>query len=120
MDIASLISEIKAMDGFSDNVGMVLAHNGVVRSWSRNDRSTVTSVNVTPDYDTMEAIRQDMETRPGIFAIKIHAVAGELVPGDDLLFLVVAGDIRENVIATLTDLLNTVKAKAVFKQEILA
>ena len=42
---------------------------------------------------------------------------GELKPGDDVLFLVVAGDIREHVKATFSELLDRIKAEAVIKQE---
>ena len=45
----------------------------------------------------------------------IHS--GELKPGDDVLFLVVAGDIREHVKATFSELLDRIKAEAVIKQE---
>ena len=41
-------------------------------------------------------------------------------PGDDVLFLIVAGDIRENVKAAFAELLDRKKAEAVFKQEVLA
>jgi molybdopterin synthase catalytic subunit len=41
-----------------------------------------------------------------------------LQPGDDLLFIVVAGDIRENVKPVLADLLDRIKAEAVSKSEI--
>lgn len=38
MDISKTIQQLKAEPGFTDNVGMVLVHNGVVRGWSRADR----------------------------------------------------------------------------------
>lgn len=40
-----------------------------------------------------------------------------LKPGDDLLFLVVAGDIRENVKSVFAELLDRIKSEAVLKQE---
>ena len=46
-----------------------------------------------------------------------HAEEGLLKPSDDVLFLVVAGDIRENVKATFAELLDRIKAEAVIKQE---
>ena len=52
-----------------------------------------------------------------IFAIVAQAEEGLLKPGDDLLFLVVAGDIREHVKATFAELLDRIKAEAVIKQE---
>ena len=96
---------------------MMLVHNGVVRGWSRNDHSTVASVHITPDREKMAAIVHEMEQRPGIFAIVADAEEGLLKPGDDVLFLVVAGDIRENVKATFAELLDRIKAEAVIKQE---
>lgn len=118
MDVNTLIAEIKAMPGFADNVGMILAHNGVVRAWSRKDRSTVTGIRVFPDQERIETLANEFRAYPGIFAIKIHAVSGDLKPGDDLLFIVVAGDIRENVKPVLAELLDRVKAEAIRKEEI--
>ena len=87
--------------------------------WSRNDRSPVTSVDITPDRKKMAAIVAEMEQRPGIFAIVADTEEGLLKPGDDVLFLIVAGDLRENVKATFSELLDRIKAEAVFKQEVL-
>ncbi len=120
MDINKIVEEIKQRPGFTDNVGMLLVHNGVVRAWSRNGNAPVTSLTVRPDRVKMQAICDEMQTRPGIFAIAFEASEGECQVGDDLLSLVVAGDIRENVIETLTILLNRVKDEAVVKQEHLA
>ena len=120
MDINKAIKELKQRPGFSDNVGMMLIHNGVVRGWSRKTHETVQSIRVTPDREKMRAICAEMEQRPGIFAILSDAVEGELRPGDDVLFLVVAGDIRENVKATFAELLDRIKSEAVVKQEQLA
>ena len=41
MDITKTINEMKKEPGFADNVGMILVHNGVMRGWSRKDRSNV-------------------------------------------------------------------------------
>ena len=113
MDINKTLQELKSRPGFTDHVGMMLVHNGVVRGWSRNDHSTVASVHITPDREKMAAIVHEMEQRPGIFAIVADAEEGLLKPGDD----VVAGDIRENVKATFAELLDRIKAEAVIKQE---
>ena len=111
MDINKTLQELKARPGFADHVGMMLVHNGVVRAWSRGDHAPVTAVQVSHDTAKMDAICREMEKQPGIFAIVAQ-------PGDDLLFLVVAGDIREHVKATFAELLDRIKAEAVIKQEI--
>ncbi|MBQ3058760.1 MAG: molybdenum cofactor biosynthesis protein MoaE [Desulfovibrio sp.] len=118
MDITKTLQELKARPGFAENVGMTLVHNGVVRAWSRHDHSPVSAIDVYPDRERIEAICREMEQRPGIFAIMAEAAEGRLKPGDDLLFLVVAGDIRENVKTTFAELLDRIKAEAVVKQEV--
>lgn len=120
MDINKALADLKKEPGFSDNVGMVLVHNGIVRGWSRKDRAEVTGIEITPDFEKMEEIRQDIEAREGIFRAVAHANSGPMKPGDDVLFLIVAGDIRENVKAALSDFLDRVKAEAVTKKEIFA
>lgn len=120
MDISKTIQELKNKPDFNDNVGMILIHNGVVRNWSRKDRSQVTALEVTPDYGKIEEIRQEYLQRDGIFDIIIEAHSGTFQPGDDLLFIIVAGDIRENIKPVLAELLDRVKAEAVTKKEIFA
>lgn len=120
MDISKTIAEMKKEPGFADNVGMVLVHNGVVRSWSRKDRRSVGHVNVSPDLEKIEKIRREYEKKPGIYRIIVKAESGKLLPGDDLLFILVAGDIRENVKPVLSDLLDRIKAEAVAKSEVSA
>ena len=117
MDTTQILADLKKRPGFAENVGMVLVHNGVVRGWSRADHATVTSIRVTPDRERMQTICREMEQQPGIFCILAEAAEGELKPGDDVLFLVVAGDIREHVKSTFAELLDRIKAEAVVKQE---
>lgn len=120
MDITKTIAELKKQPGFADNVGMILCHNGVVRNWSRADRKSVVKLEVTPDYEKIEEIRQEFLKAPGIFEILIDAKSGTFEPGDDLLFMIVAGDIRENIKPVLAELLDRIKAEAVTKKEIYA
>ncbi len=120
MDISAAIAEMKKDPEFAENVGMVLVHNGVVRGWSRADHSTVTGIEITPDYERMEEIRKEIETREGIWRAVAVANEGPMKPGDDVLFLIVAGDIRENVKPALADLLDRIKSEAVTKREIFA
>lgn len=120
MDISQAIRELKKEPGFTDNVGMLLVHNGVVRGWSRKDHSDVTAVEITPDHAKIKEICADIEKRPGIFRALAHANGGLMKPGDDVLFLIVAGDIRENVKPALADLLDRVKSEAIKKREVFA
>ena len=98
---------------------MVLIHNGTVRGRSRTDGEKVTSLEVRPNQEKIEEIRQDFLKKTGIFDINIEAREGRFQPGEDLLFIIVAGDIREHVKPTLSDLLERIKTEAIEKKEIL-
>ncbi|TVQ95943.1 MAG: molybdenum cofactor biosynthesis protein [Desulfovibrionales bacterium] len=120
MDISQAIARLKQEPGFADNVGMVLVHNGTVRSWSRKDKQQVTALEVTPDQAKIQDLVREFSTRPGIFRIVVEARAGLFQPGDDLLFIIVAGDVREHVKPVLAELLERIKAEGVRKREISA
>lgn len=117
MDISKTIAHMKLDPGFADNVGMVLVHNGIVRGWSRSDGTTVCQMEVSTDLDKIEQIRSEIEKMPGIYKVVVEACSGTMCPGDDLLFLVVAGDIREHVKPALALLLDRVKAECIIKRE---
>ncbi len=118
MDISKAITKLKQEPGFADNVGMVLIHNGTVRSWSRKDKQQVTSLEVRPNQETIAALVREYSNKPGIFRIVVEAKSGRFQPGDDLLFIIVAGDVRENVKPVLAELLDRIKAEAVTKKEV--
>ncbi len=117
MDISKTIAAMKQDPAFAENVGMVLIHNGTVRSWSRADHSLVSRIEVVADAIKIEQIRGEIEQMEGIFRVVVEAHSGVMQPGDDLLFLIVAGDIRENVKPALALLLDRVKAEAISKNE---
>ncbi len=97
LDISKKIAELKKDPGFTENVGMILVHNGTVRRWSRNDRSPVNRIDVSCDQKKIKKICTEAEQLPGIYKVVAEANSGTLKAGDDQMFLIVAGDIRENV-----------------------
>jgi molybdopterin synthase catalytic subunit len=111
-----MIAAMKARPDYP-GVGMILAHNGVVREASREGRK-VSGLRVAVDHDRLEAILTEQRARPGIADVQIEINADkDLAVGDDVMFLVVAGDIRENVIGCLTDTINQVKATVTSKTQ---
>ena len=118
--LISMLKEVKESDGFEDNVGMILIHNGVVRNWSRKDKKEVKKLKVKVDQNKIKEIADEYSKKNGIFKVLIHAKEGEFKPGDDLLYIVVAGDIRDNVKPVLSEVLDKVKKEAIFKEEITA
>jgi molybdopterin synthase catalytic subunit len=114
--LAQMVAQIKAHSDFS-RAGMILAHNGIVRATSREGRS-VTGLEIQVDHRRLAEILQKERSRPGILDIQVHIRENtKLTVGDDVMFLVVAGDIRENVIATLTDTLNQIKSEVTSKTQ---
>lgn len=111
-----MIRKIKDHPDFSQ-AGMILAHNGIVRATSRDGRP-VTGLEIAVDHRKLKEILHKERSRPGILDIQVHIRENtKLTVGDDVMFLVVAGDIRENVIQTLTDTLNQIKSRVTSKTQ---
>jgi molybdopterin synthase catalytic subunit len=116
MDINKMMQQIKSHPEF-DKVGMVLCHNGVVRSTSRDGRK-VNGLRVTVDHEKLEQIIDEQRRKSGIEDIRVEIAENrDLAVGDDVMLLLVAGDIRENVIAVLAETLNLIKSTVTSKTE---
>ncbi|MEX1299401.1 MAG: molybdenum cofactor biosynthesis protein MoaE [Desulfotignum sp.] len=114
--LADMVAKVKAHPRFSE-AGMILAHNGVVRKTAR-DGKPVSGLTIEVDHDRLEQILAKERARPGILDIQVYIQENKpLNVGDDVMFLVVAGDIRETVIAALTDTLNQIKADVTQKTQ---
>lgn len=116
MDIKKMMASIKANPDYG-NAGMVLYHNGIVRNTTRNGRP-VSGLRVKVDREKLIAIIEKYRQRPGIVDIQVEIAADcDLKVGDDVMLLAVAGDIRENVISTLSEALNAIKTTVTDKTE---
>ncbi|MFH0826149.1 MAG: molybdenum cofactor biosynthesis protein MoaE [Pseudomonadota bacterium] len=111
-----LVRRVKAHPEIS-KAGMILCHNGIVRDSDRSGQRHVTSLRVQVNHDEIERVRSWARSRPGIVAVEIEALEGELQVGDDLLYVVVAGDIRENVFEVMRETVDRIKAAGVRKTE---
>ncbi len=116
MNPSILIDKIKKHQDY-DRVGMILCHNGVVRGTSRDGRK-VSGLKIAVDHTKLMKIIDENKKRPGIVEILVEIEEDkELSVGDDVMLLVVAGDIRDNVIMTLNDTLNAIKTTVTKKTE---
>ena len=96
---------------------MILCHNGVVRGTSRDGRA-VRGLEVTVDVEQLNDILESCRSRPGIIDVRIAINADRyLAVGEDVMYLVIAGDIRERVIDALREVLDAVKTRATRKTE---
>ena len=115
MNLMEMIEQVKAHPDYS-RVGMILCHNGVVRSTSRDGRA-VTALTVRADRDRLREIVADLKGRPGIVEVLVEIREGRLRTGDDVMYVVVAGDFRENVFSALMDAVNRIKSDVTRKVE---
>lgn len=116
MDINALIHQIKQRYDY-DKVGMILCHNGVVRGTSRDGRR-VSGLRVKVNHEKLQKVVTEQKDRAGIIDILVHINENQdLNVGEDVMALVVAGDIRENVIKVLSETLNAIKSSVTTKTE---
>ena len=117
MNLQALIEKVKQHPDFH-KAGMLLCHCGVVRGTSR-DGQRVKGLTVAVDHTGLQNLIADQKRRPGIVDIRV-AIAGDryLAVGDEVMHLVVAGDVRENVIAVLKDTLDAIKTTVTQKTEV--
>lgn len=116
MSLENLIKQVKAHPNIAQ-AGMILCHNGFVRGSDRSGDRQVQALSVIVDHAMVQQIKQWAESQPGIVAVAIEALEGELHVGDDLLFVVVAGDLREHVFSVMRETIERLKAVGVQKRE---
>jgi molybdopterin synthase catalytic subunit len=116
MNLTHMIDTIKKHPDYH-RAGMILCHNGVVRSTSRDGRK-VSGLTLSVNHEKLCQVIKTYKKKPGIVEILVE-IAGNrnLAVGDDVMLLVVAGDIRENVITVLNDTLNAIKTTVTQKTE---
>ena len=115
MNLNTMIENIKAHPGYR-NVGMIASHLGMVRSFSK-DGSSVSGMDVQFDEERIAGIIDDIKSRPGIVEVLIETNKGHLAVGDEIVAVVVAGDIRDNVFPALFDVVNRLKTEAATEKE---
>lgn len=109
--------------------GMFLFHNGVVRSTPKAKvrkleaaeqlgKKTVSGMNFTYDPEKVEAARKKALELPGIYYVRIWLNEGILQTGDDIMLVLVGGDIRPHVIDALQSLVGEIKNHCVSETEI--
>ncbi len=117
MNISDMINKVKQHPDFS-RAGMVLCHNGVVRATSASGDQPVASLVVSADHKKLAEAVARHKQMPGIIEILAEVADGrELSVGDDIMVLVVAGDVRTNVIPVMSSLIDEVKATVTSKTE---
>jgi len=105
--------------------GMILIHNGIVRKTPKimarqgiDDGSRVSEMDFSYDAEKVEeAIRGTLEM-PGIRQVRVWLNQGRLKVGDDIMLVLIGGDIRPHVVDGLQYLVGRIKTECVSEVEI--
>lgn len=115
MDIQSMIKKAREHPE-ARKIGMIAGHLGIVRGTSRDGRP-VSGIDVFYDHEHLDSIIKDTKKMPGIIEVLVDTREGALEIGDEILAVIIAGDIRENVFNALMTAVNRIKAEASRKKE---
>ena len=116
MNLDEMIAAIRANPRFPE-VGMILCHNGVVRATSRDGRP-VDGLRIAVDHAALKRLVERQKAKAGIMEILVHIRENQrLAVGEDVMYLVVAGDIRERVLAVLQETLDAIKTTVTQKEQ---
>lgn len=105
-------------------IGMYLTHNGVVRETARASvrdgaaAPPVRGMRFSYDREKLAAAVEETRGMEGIYYVRAWLNEGELQPGDDIMYVLVGGDIRPRVVAALEFLVGRLKGECVSEQEI--
>jgi molybdopterin synthase catalytic subunit len=73
---------------------------------------------VKADGKRLAEIVAEMKRRLGIIEVLVQVNEGRLAVGDDVMFVVVAGDFRENVFPVLMEVVDLIKKDVTQKREV--
>lgn len=104
--------------------GMFLVHNGVVRQTPKDkvrngidDGSMVKGMEFTYDAAKVEAAIDETYKMNGIFHVRVWLNEGHLQLGDDIMYVLIGGDIRPHVVDALQFLVGKIKSECVTEIE---
>jgi len=116
MDLNAMIQTVKNHPDYP-RMGMIASHLGVVREDSLAGGS-VRSIEVRFDRDEIEKIIHDAEAMKGIYKVIVEVSEGSLKVGDEIMAVVVGGDVRERVFPALIQTVERIKSEASAKKEL--
>jgi len=95
-------------------VGGIGCFIGVVKGVARDGRMVEKLCYECADEmaDELRNIAEDAERMPGVRRVAIHCIIDELVPGEDTIYVLVAGDGRKEVFSALQTIMDRVKKES--------
>ena len=118
------LKEAKAHES-AEKIGMYLTHNGVVRKSAKakvrlgeSDTKDVVGMWFSYDEEKVEKAVQETYEMEGIYYIKTWLNEGMLSVGDDIMYVLIGGDIRPHVVDALQFLVGKLKNECVEEKEV--
>ena len=118
------LQEAKAHES-APKIGMYLTHNGTVRQsakakvrFGQEDTREVTGMLFSYDAEKVSGVIADTYKMDGIYYIKVWLNEGELTMGDDIMYVLIGGDIRPRVVDALQYLVSRIKNECVEEKEL--
>ena len=118
------LREAKADPGAA-GCGMYLMHNGTVRQTARakvrhgeQNARPVRGMQFGYDRERVDEVIAQTRAMDGVGYVRVWLNEGELGLGDDIMLVLVGGDIRPHVIDALQYLVGRIKNECVSEQEI--
>ncbi len=109
----------------SEQCGMFLLHNGVVRITKKSkarsiddDNTPVKGILISSDHNLIDKAVQETYTLPGIYYVRVQINTGKLHVGDSIMYVLVGGDIRPHVISALEYLVEQLKTVCIQEKEL--
>ena len=117
------LREAKAHES-APKIGMYLTHNGIVRRSAKarvrygEDAQDVTGMFFSYDRSKVDAVLEDAKKLEGIYYIRLWLNEGELKVGDDIMYVLIGGDIRPRVVDALNYIVGRIKNECVTETEL--
>lgn len=103
-----------------NSLGMILVHNGIVRGSPKENGGRVVSLNLKFDEKRLkEIVDAAYKSNSGIKKIVVWINEGVLNVGDDMMYVIVAGDRRINILKPFEDLIESIKKDVVEEKELI-
>lgn len=118
------LKEAKAHES-APKIGMYLTHNGTVRQTAKaqvrfgeENTKPVTGMIFSYDEEKVNAVIEDAYKLEGIYYIRVWLNEGELKTGDDIMYVLIGGDIRPRIVDALNYLVGRIKDECVVEKEL--
>ena len=132
--VMDMSSKIPSMDAWlkeakqhesAKKIGMYLTHNGIVRETAKakvrqgaEDTKPVIGMCFFYNQEKVDAAIEDTYKMDGIYYIRTWLNEGQLKVGDDIMYVLIGGDIRPHIIDALQYLVGRIKNECVVETEV--